>query len=123
MIPIPMLYKASDFLLDQKSELDRFDDLRRKARTESQKAEIREQQEYLYNQGLRAINRFDREIPSSVKSYYLGNAERPSMEKVSEELREITVDYGKINYRIAYIIVAVVLSSLFVSAILFLWQQ
>jgi len=120
MIPIPMLYKASDFLLDQKSELDRFDDLRRKARTESQKAEIREQQEYLYNQGLRAINRFDREIPSSVKSYYLGNAERPSMEKVSEELREITVDYGKINYRIAYIIVAVVLSSLFVSAILFL---
>ena len=119
MIPIPMLYEASDFLMDQKSELDRFDELRKKARTESRKTEIAEQQEYLYNQGLRAINRFSREVPDCVKSYYLGNAKKPSMEKVSQELREITLDYKKINRKISYVVVTALLVLALILAILF----
>ena len=115
---IPILYKINDFLMDQKNELDKFDMLRRKAKTESRKAEIREQQEYLYSQGLQALHRYHREVPPSVKGFYLGNRKKPSTQKISKELEKIVVNYRQINRKVAYITVAILFTILFVIAIL-----
>ena len=116
-----LMYKISDFLMDQKNELSNLErTLKDKHISDSKRIAIQEQATYLYSQGLRAMERYGREVPQSVKSFYLGNKQKPTRDKITKELSEINIDYGKINHRIAYIIVAVVLGSLFVLAILFL---
>jgi len=113
-----MSYKIYDFLLDQKSEIDKIEKELRECKSEERIAEIKGQQTYLYNQGLRAMSRYSRDVPDSIKSYYLGNAEKPSLEKISGELQKIVVDHRTINRNIAYVTVAIIFTILFVIAIL-----
>jgi len=117
-IKIKMSYKIYDFLLDQKSEIDKIEKELRECKSEERIAEIKGQQTYLYNQGLRAMSRYSRDVPDSIKSYYLGNAEKPSLEKISGELQKIVVDHRTINRNIAYVTVAIIFTILFVIAIL-----
>lgn len=99
-------YIITDFLIDQKAELRRLDKLYRKAKTEDRKAEIKEQQTYIYNQGLQAMQRHSYEIPSCVKKYFLGTGSKPSLDMVSQELQNIHGMRRRTNRRVAYFIVA-----------------
>jgi len=111
-------YMISDFLIDQMEELKKYHTmLERKDLTAKKRAEIKRMQAYLYNQGITAINRYSREVPDCVKSYYLGNKPKPSVSKISKELSEISVHYSKINYKLAYIIVALLVTGLFLFAL------
>ena len=117
-IKIKMSYRIYDFLIDQKGELNNLEKELRECKSEERIAEIKRQQTYLYNQGLRAMRRYSRDVPDSIKSYYLGNAEKPSLEKISGELRKIVVDHKTINRNISYIMFAIVFTILFLMAIL-----
>ena len=117
-IKIKMSYKIYDFLIEQKNELSNLEKELRECKSEERIAEIKRQQTYLYNQGLCAMHRYERELPSCIKAYYLGNAEKPSMEKISAELQKIVVDHRTINRNIAYVTVAIIFTILFVMAIL-----
>jgi len=113
-----MSYDIHNFLIDQKCELHNLSVMRKKAKGQSEREEIKRQQTYLYNQGLDAMRRYSRETPSCVKSYYLGNKSKPTSQEISKELSEINVNYGKINHRIAYIFVASVMALLFLLMLL-----
>ena len=113
-----MSYDIHNFLIDQKCELHNLSVMRKKAKGQSEREEIKRQQTYLYNQGLDAMRRYERELPNCIKAYYLGNAEKPSMEKISAELQKIVVDHKTINRNISYVTVAIIFTILFVIAIL-----
>jgi len=115
----PILYMISDFLIDQKTELARLDKLFKKAESEDRRAEIKEQQEYIFNQGLQALRRHEHEIPSCVWIYYLGKGPRPSMDLVSKELQGIHGMRRKTNRQIAYAVVAFLVTVLSLLAIFF----
>ena len=112
-----MSYKIYDFLLDQKEELAMLEKKLKECKSEERIAEIKRQQCYLFNQGLCALRRYDREVPGCVREYFLGSAEKPSVEKISEELQKIIVNYPQINRKIAYVTVAVIFTFLFLIAI------
>ena len=117
-IKIKMSYKIYDFLIDQKGELNNLEKELRECKSEERIAEIKRQETYTYSQGLDAMRRYERELPNCIKAYYLGNAEKPSMEKISAELQKIVVDHKTINRNISYVTVAIIFTILFVIAIL-----
>ena len=88
IIPIPILYTVSNFLMDQKDSLKRLD-AKKRAHNSSKHMEIQEQKEYLYNQGLQALHRHRTKIPTCVRTYYLDNAREPSINEINSELRKM----------------------------------
>lgn len=119
MIPIiPLCYMISDFLLDSKTELDRLNKLYKKASSSESRTEIKEQQGYIFNQGLQALRRHEYELPNCVRQYYLGNGPKPTMDQISQELKNMSGMHRKINRTISYAVVAFLVTVLFLLAIL-----
>lgn len=88
-------YMISDYLLDQKAELDRLDKLYEKATSEDRRAEIKEQRAYIYNQGLQALRRHKSELPDCVRQYYLFDGPKPTVEQMSRGLKRIHQEHQK----------------------------
>lgn len=99
IFPLIVLYGIFDFLLGSKAELARLDKLFKKAKSVDRRAEIREQQEYIFNQGLQALRRHEHELPQSVRKYFLNNGPKPTMEQVSQELQKMNYSDSKFNKR------------------------
>jgi len=116
----PILYTISDFLMDQKEEIKRWERLCRRAGTAEKKTEIEEQKSYAYNQGLQALRRHERELPNCVRRFYLGNGPKPSMAQVSQELQKMNhySDY-KFNRRVIKAAVIATIAILFLLTLFF----
>lgn len=115
----PMMYMISDFLLDQKEELDRLDRLYKRAPNAEKKAEIREQREYIYGQGLQALRRHEHELPNCVRQYYLGNSLEPTVDQITQELKKIHGGYKRFP-REMVTVTLVILITLFTILAIFL---
>jgi len=112
-------YMISDFLIDQKKEMKILEvKLRDGTLTKEDREGMESLLSYLYKQGLQAMNKYDREVPGCVKAYYLGNRQKPTKEKITKDLSLMSVHYGKINHKIAYIVVATLVTLLLILAFL-----
>lgn len=105
--------------MDQKDELNRLDGLHKKAKTQDRRMEIKEQQEYIFNQGLQALRRHERELPHCVRAYYLGSREKPSMDEISSELQKINYSDYKSDKRVIKGVVIATIIVLTVIALFF----
>lgn len=112
IFPLIVLYGIFDFLLDSKAELARLNKLFKKAKSEDRRAEIREQREYVYNQGLQALRRHERELPKCVRDYYLGFRGKPSMDEISSELQQMNYGDDRFNKRIIRAVVIAIITVL-----------
>ncbi len=117
IFPLIILYSISDFLLDQKASLTKLDKLFKKAKSEDRRTEIREQQEYIFNQGLQALRRHECELPNCIRQYFLGNKPKPETDQIVQESHEICEMHRKINRTIS--LAAFLITVLFLLAILF----
>ncbi len=106
-----ILYTISDFLLDQKKEIKRLDSLNKKVKNPDRKAELREQKTYLYNQGLQALRRHEDRVPDCVKTHFLVDGPKPTINEIVKEFK----DRRRVNYKLIRIII---LASIFVLTIL-----
>lgn len=113
ILPFIVLYTISDFLMDQKKEIARLERIRlHKKKTDPDRyQEIKEQQQYLYNQGLQALRRYEDKVPDSVKTYFLTGKKEPAMGEIAKESK----DKRRMNYKLIRIII---LASIFVLTIL-----
>jgi len=101
LISLIPLYTATDFVIDEKKEIERLGKLYKKASSPEEQAEINEQIAYVYSQGLSACYRFKREVPECVRAYYLGSREKPSVDEITSELQKINYYSGyKFNKRV-----------------------
>jgi hypothetical protein len=86
MIPFfPVLYMAFEFLLDQKELVAKF----MKAAKKRRNKELKKLSAYNYELGLQALRRWESQIPSCVKLYYLGKAQKPTTEQIISELQKM----------------------------------
>lgn len=112
---IPLLYTVIDFLLDQKREIARLERKRLlKRKTDPGRSlEIKEQQQYLYSQGLQALRRHEDRVPDCVRTHFLADGSRPTIDEIAKELK----DKRRMNYKLIRIIVVALIIALTILAI------
>lgn len=114
-IPFIFLYSISDFLIDQKDELVKFDRIYK----ERKDSEIKDLRKYIYNQGLQALRIHERKLPKCIKDYYLGLRGKPEMDQISKELQKMNYSDYQFTGKLVRIIVMVVITLMTILAIFF----
>ena len=76
---IPMLYTTTDFLIDQKEQIEKLEKQLKKTPNENRRALIKSQIAIYYQEGLEVLARFEHDIPKSTKDYFMGyRKDKPS---------------------------------------------
>ena len=96
-----ILYTITDFLIDERKEIEKLERLYKKARSPERQAEIKEQIQHTYSKGLHACNGYKREVPNCVKEYFIGSREKPT----SDEIRKGFKGGKPLNYKLIQVIV------------------
>lgn len=110
-----ILYTITDFLLDERKEIEKLEKLHKKTRSPERQAEIKEQIQHIYSKGLHACNGYKREIPDCVKEYFLGNREEPTLDEMIKGFK----GRKPLNYKLIQAIVMTIIVIATILAIAF----